>query len=58
MVHLALGVLAFLFLAWCSCFVVIAVLYVVGMVVVAVLRVLLWPAEVFCQFRANRKRAP
>ncbi len=57
MIHLALSILAFLFLVWVGCYVLIALGIAVAWVLLGVVHVVLLPVEIVSAFRKNRKRA-
>jgi hypothetical protein len=53
MIHLALSIAAFLFLAWCACILGGALLWLVGMVFVTIIECVVWPIEVVRLFIRN-----
>ncbi len=55
MIHLAVSIAAFLFLAWVACYALIAVGIAVAWVVLGVVRVVLLPAEIVSAWK-NRRR--
>ena len=56
MIHFALSIVAFLFLAYCAILALVAVGWVLLMVLSAVAAIVTWPFEIVSEFRRNWRR--
>jgi len=56
MIHLALSILAFLFLCYCAILALVAVGWALVMVLSAVAAIVTWPVEIVSEFVGNWRR--